>query len=181
MGKRKADYTPEGWQIEVARRREYNARPEVRDRARRWAAGEKNQQNQQTWREKNRDKLRKYSREWHAKPENRAKAHVKYAKPEVKAARRDAGRKRRASMPVGMVAALWVTQNGRCAVCGGVLVEGYRTHADHCHATKEPRGLLCNHCNAAEGHIRLLGLDPVDFGTRLAQYLANPPAQKLNF
>ena len=46
------------------------------------------------------------------------------------------------------LAALWVWQAGRCAICGGTDVE---LVLDHDHETGLIRGLLCYSCNGAEG------------------------------
>lgn len=81
-----------------------------------------------------------------------------------------------------------------CIVCQAVPVEAHhirdgvgmgqkagdheaKAFRDHCHGSGIPRGLLCNNCNAAEGHIESTGLSPKEFGERLAAYLDNPPAQ----
>ena len=44
-------------------------------------------------------------------------------------------------------------QEGRCAICGGdgVSHRCAGLTADHCHATGDPRGLLCGFCNTALG------------------------------
>ena len=43
-------------------------------------------------------------------------------------------------------------QNSLCAICGVDKPGGAGTwQADHCHNTKQPRGLLCWHCNVALG------------------------------
>lgn len=44
-------------------------------------------------------------------------------------------------------------QNGRCAVCFAKPSD-YPLVVDHCHATDEVRGLLCNNCNVLLGHAR---------------------------
>jgi hypothetical protein len=45
-------------------------------------------------------------------------------------------------------------QNGVCAICGKPPKEGRNLDVDHCHETKEIRGLLCNNCNRALGHFQ---------------------------
>lgn len=44
------------------------------------------------------------------------------------------------------------SQNGGCAICGGIGKRGL--HVDHCHATGNVRGLLCVRCNTAIGAFR---------------------------
>lgn len=74
-----------------------------------------------------------------------------------------------------LVRLLFEAQNECCAVCGSfITIES--CHADHCHETGAPRGLLCRACNTAEGFVRASGLPPEEFGRRLARYLGNPPA-----
>ena len=53
-------------------------------------------------------------------------------------------------------------QNGVCAICerktsGGPSKMNY-LHVDHCHDTKQVRGLLCHKCNIGIGH---LNHDPI--------------------
>lgn len=45
----------------------------------------------------------------------------------------------------------YAAQNRRCQIC---LTPQEKLCVDHCHTTKSIRGLLCNHCNAAIGHMR---------------------------
>lgn len=59
-------------------------------------------------------------------------------------------------------------QNGKCAICGeleprkrGML------HVDHCHDSNRVRGLLCQNCNFALGHMR----DRTDLLRRAIEYL----------
>jgi hypothetical protein len=66
--------------------------------------------------------------------------------------------------------AMWLAQGGRCAnractVTAPLIAENYRKglHVDHDHVTGKVRGLLCQRCNHALGHVRddrgrLLGL-----------------------
>ena len=88
------------------------------------------------------------------------------------------GRLRRTGMDEDTYRKLLALQDGKCAICRRVL--GKRIgHADHCHDTKKPRGLLCSTCNQAEGLIKRSGLSSGEFGKRLAAYLAHPPAEKI--
>lgn len=72
-------------------------------------------------------------------------------------------------------------QDGKCAICRRPLqLDRPRTiHADHCHETRKPRGILCISCNHAEGAIRRSGLVAQEFASRLAAYLKNPTADQL--
>lgn len=49
-------------------------------------------------------------------------------------------------------------QGGACAICAEIpplSKHGMSSlRPDHCHATGKPRGLLCNRCNLALGHLR---------------------------
>jgi hypothetical protein len=50
----------------------------------------------------------------------------------------------------------WEKQGGRCEICSAELnmepkQNGARACADHCHKSKEPRGILCTNCNFALG------------------------------
>lgn len=73
---------------------------------------------------------------------------------------------------------LYALQDGKCAVCSSAL-QGSRPHADHCHETKKPRGILCSTCNQAEGLIKRSGLSAEEFGKKLSEYLKHPTAAKL--
>ena len=42
-------------------------------------------------------------------------------------------------------------QNGKCAICGNVLVDGFGTAVDHDHKTGKIRGILCGSCNGGLG------------------------------
>lgn len=111
--------------------------------------------------------------------------------PEYRTLERDATRdrelKRRRKLLYGfsaeLVAALRAASAGACCLCGVVMGRGRGPKsecADHDHATKTPRGLLCRACNSAIGfyekHQRPAGL-------RIQQYeayLADPPARKMH-
>ena len=88
------------------------------------------------------------------------------------------GRMRRTGMDEFTYQSLLALQDGKCAICSRSVL-GRTGHADHCHDTKKPRGLLCSGCNQAEGMIRRSGLSADEFGKRLSAYLAHPPAEKL--
>jgi hypothetical protein len=73
-------------------------------------------------------------------------------------------------------------QGNACAVCGSSFegVPSKRIHADHCHDTQTPRGILCHHCNTIEGLLLKTGLSPQEFGRLLGSYLEDTPFSKLS-
>lgn len=66
-------------------------------------------------------------------------------------------------------------QRGRCAACDVELssLPSRAVHADHCHKTNTPRGVLCRDCNLAAGRLR----DDPERCRRLAEYLENFPLE----
>lgn len=69
-------------------------------------------------------------------------------------------------------------QMGLCGICGSTLdlVTPRKAVIDHCHETKDVRGILCFHCNLIEGHLKRIGIDAHAFADALGKYLASPPA-----
>ena len=61
--------------------------------------------------------------------------------------------------------ALW-HQNGKCSGCGNI-IDKQSARIDHHHKTGQTRGLLCDHCNWAIGHVK----DSPDTLKNLALYL----------
>lgn len=51
---------------------------------------------------------------------------------------------------------IYESQDGKCASCRIDYPAAIRSglHVDHCHTTGRTRGLLCNSCNAALGHLK---------------------------
>jgi len=49
--------------------------------------------------------------------------------------------------------ALMKSQDSRCAVCGTDTPLNDKWCIDHDHETGNVRGILCKHCNLAEGHL----------------------------
>jgi hypothetical protein len=96
------------------------------------------------------------------------------ADPDYRKRNAERNRAARTGITPYLFESLVLLQDGKCGVCSRPLE---RPHADHCHDTGKPRGLLCHHCNAAEGMIRAVGLTPGGFAQRLEAYLRNPPAR----
>ena len=63
---------------------------------------------------------------------------------------------RRKGWTLKLFALVMRRQRGRCAISGieFILLEQRFVHADHCHATHAPRGVLCHHCNMGLGAFR---------------------------
>jgi len=49
---------------------------------------------------------------------------------------------------------IYEDQKGLCWICNGLTTDGKSLNIDHCHKTKQVRGLLCNLCNRALGLFR---------------------------
>ena len=148
------------------------------------------------YREANKDRLLARSREWRAQNAEvlkaRKRAYYEANKERICAAQRDARklypekfnnsatrakksaerRLRHSKFDAETYHAAMVAQDYRCAICGLdlLVISPHRVHADHCHATGAPRGILCGNCNQA------LGLMNDDVHRLLAavEYLRSP-------
>lgn len=174
---RKRPYTEEELEARRQRVRAYNARPEVKARKKEYNS---------------RPEVAARRKEYYHKPEVQArykervalgsqKEYLKQWRASEKGKRRlkESGLRQR-----GFTLELWETlisfQGNACAICRKPFTGDPREiHADHCHDVHEPRGLLCQACNHAEGQIRKTGLNPEEFGRRLVAYLGNPPAARV--
>jgi hypothetical protein len=63
------------------------------------------------------------------------------------------------------------SQNGNCAICGGVNASGKALAVDHCHETNKIRGLLCDNCNPGLGYFK----DDKTLLLKAITYLETPP------
>lgn len=68
-------------------------------------------------------------------------------------------------------------QDGKCAICFVELktLPRKQVHADHCHDSDQPRGVLCHHCNTGLGAFR----DDPERLARAIEYLKNPTLEPL--
>jgi hypothetical protein len=85
-------------------------------------------------------------------------------------------RQRGSGFSDAMFYATLAQQGGVCAICSLDLtaLPRNRIHADHCHESGLPRGVLCQKCNTALGGFND---DPVRLKKAL-EYLTNPPTMK---
>ncbi len=68
-------------------------------------------------------------------------------------------------------------QNYKCAICEDDFNSrpSKHTHADHCHVTQTPRGVLCTQCNTGIGLLK----DDTARLKKAIQYLEDPPISKM--
>lgn len=103
------------------------------------------------------------------------------ARPEIKAI--STARTRAANgFHAGMFETALALQQNRCAICRHLFTKSELTPqsrrsspqlacADHDHATKKPRGVLCSRCNKGIGHLD----DSITLLEAAIEYLRNPP------
>lgn len=89
-----------------------------------------------------------------------------------------ASRRRRTGFTLELFNAVLDKQGNACAICRkkfGKTRED-RPNADHCHATKMPRGILCSRCNTILGQLK----DDQETVKRMLDYLKFPPAKLIS-
>ena len=84
-------------------------------------------------------------------------------------------RKKRTGFSRELFLATLAIQYNRCAICRIEFstLPRLHIHADHCHTTKTPRGILCTRCNHGLGQF---SDDPARL-RRAADYLEHPPLE----
>jgi hypothetical protein len=181
---KKADCTPEEWEAYLAQAHQYYWRDIEKTRQR---AREYHQRPEVKARRKKRTdspEAAERRKAANASPEGKQRAKRQYQKerndPVQWAKRIDRQRQRRTGLGNAEITALIAIQNNQCGVCGFTFADMKDVRADHCHDAKHPRGLLCHACNIMEGMIRRTGISPEEFGARLSHYLEHPPALSLN-
>ena len=104
----------------------------------------------------NQEQIRKKHREYYAANSEKRLSKDKqeyHANPDVKKRIRAANIKRKYGLSLSDYECLATKQGGTCAICK-LLNSSQRTLCvDHCHATGQSRGLLCNDCNFMIGRI----------------------------
>lgn len=170
MPKLKSEFTPEGWLAERERAKaRYRESDSLKEKAR--------ERSRARYAEKREEILAKSKTPAEAE-KRRQRQRVYYAANKEKCDAKSAKYRRlkRSGFTEELTAKLLDASGGHCSLCGRQFSRNVRMCADHCHATKRPRGLLCHECNTIEGTIRKIGIDPLTFGQRLHYYLAIPPA-----
>jgi hypothetical protein len=112
-------------------------------------------------------------------PEQKQKKHEYYRnrwlnEPGFRERRLDYQLLKKAGMTRQMYESVLHHQQNRCPICRREFCDSLRAHADHCHESGKPRGILCEQCNRAEGMIRAAGVNALEFGQRLHEYLTRP-------
>jgi DNA-directed RNA polymerase subunit RPC12/RpoP len=121
---------------------------------------------------------KEYHAKWYAKhKEKRLKQIAEYTltKPKewIQAKGRKHHLKKRYNITQQEYETKLVAQDYKCAICGKDALDNKRggkldpLHIDHCHKTKQIRGLLCHTCNSGLGHFK----DNTEFLLKAAQYL----------
>jgi hypothetical protein len=77
---------------------------------------------------------------------NRSPAHFRNQK--------DSYMRKRYGITIREYEQLYIKQKGTCAICHQKCSTGMNLAVDHCHDTKEVRGLLCTNCNTAIGSLK---------------------------
>lgn len=126
------------------------------------------------WRKKNPEKNRDYYRAWLKKDKNkhknREKSNAWYKENSERS--REYSLKQKYDITLEQYNKMYTNQNGCCAICGEHQDSFSKALAvDHCHSTKEVRGLLCTNCNTALGSFK----DNVSLLFKAVEYLINPP------
>jgi hypothetical protein len=118
---------------------------------------DKIRENMRAYRDANKDRLKELNARW------RAANRIKIRENNL----------RRMGFTRALFAETVELQAGLCAICRTDLqaLPQKQVHADHCHATGQPRGVLCHHCNAGLGAFR----DDLESLRRAVDYLQNPP------
>jgi hypothetical protein len=172
---KKSEVSPERWEAFLAYGRKWREKNKDRRRQQEIKAKERFMADPEKRARYNRQRL-DWQRGAHASPEDRARYNAMqrtYRNRDYKQ------RKFGAPFTKALVAELLVIQNHACGVCGKDLRQ-HKYHRDHDHENGKPRGLLCVTCNVLEGKALKSGLGHAEYFRRMLDYLANPPAGKVN-
>ena len=122
--------------------------------------------------------MKEYHAKWYAKhKEKRLKQIAEYVSDKPKEWIQAKGRKHHLKRQYNITPQEYETklasQDYKCAICGKDASDNKRggkldpLHIDHCHKTKQIRGLLCHTCNSGLGHFK----DNTEFLLKAVDYL----------
>lgn len=103
---------------------------------------------------KNKDAVRKYNKTYYLENKDRFAGQLKEYR------RRNSGKKRaewlltRYGLTIEQHGVLFASQEQRCAICKTDMPTKLGWCVDHCHSTRQVRGILCQNCNSALGHMK---------------------------
>jgi len=144
----------------IEKQKKYQQRPEIKKRMNLY---EKDYRNKSTnkerayeYRKKNKDKMKEYCKKYRQNPKNRER--------EINQKLLD-----KYNITLEEKNAMIDNQDGKCLICGDILDKGSRTCVDHCHKTKNIRGILCSRCNSLLGFSE----DNVEILKNAIKYLEN--------
>lgn len=89
------------------------------------------------------------------------------SRPDVKKNRRDYMLKLRYGISLEQHRQMFVSQDGKCAICKKLFTDKNQIKTDHDHATGKVRQLLCHSCNCVLGYAK----DNIDTLLKAAEYL----------
>lgn len=122
--------------------------------------------------------MKEYHAKWYQQNKEKRNAQIleyKKTKPEgwQKAIGQKAHFKKRYNITPQEYEAMLEAQNYKCAICNKNAEDNKRgnkiqsLNIDHCHKTKQVRGLLCHQCNSGLGHFK----DNTEFLLKAVDYL----------
>lgn len=126
---------------------------------------------------KNREKVRVSVRTHYSKNREALLQQMKEYRAKNRKVLAESQRKRYTGFSKELWEAALVYQENKCAICGIAFKRLKKTcvHADHCHATGAPRGVLCQSCNTALGKF---GDDPAVL-RKAAEYIEYPTIKRM--
>lgn len=133
---------------------------------------EKIKASRKRWKEANPDRVRDINRRHYEKHREKMRTrNGEYAEQNPDKIRDN--NLRRTGFTARLIEATISLQGGLCPICGCDLASLPRkhVHADHCHFTTTPRGVLCHSCNTGIGSLR----DDVALLRKAIAYLEKPP------
>jgi hypothetical protein len=139
------------------------------------------------WKQMNPDKTRLWNRRWaQANSEKRREYGRKYYERNQQASQERSRRnqlRRRYGLTVEEWDALFLAQDGKCALCARPLGDVWRPSVDHDYDTGEVRGLLCGGLRGCNKGLGILegkkDWDTAQLLRRAADYIATPPARSV--